>query len=418
MEAEQKSQSQAWLTLVGLTESGWTGLSEEARAAVLSAELLVGGQRHLEHMPEVAGQERLAWPSPIQQGIEVILARAGRPVCVLASGDPFWFGIGATLSRHLPPAAMRCLPGPSAFSLACAQLGWALQDVHCLSVVARDLERLRTAFAPGRRLLILSEDGKSPEQIARLLVNDGFGASPMIALEAMGGADAARQQATAAAWGTRAVHKLNTLAVECRADRPGAVRSRTPGRSEAEFAHDGQISKREVRAVILALLAPRGGEHLWDVGAGSGAVSVEWLLSDRANRATAVEAHPERLNKITANAHTFGVTHLHTVAGRAPQALAGLAPPDAVFIGGGLTEPGLLDACWQALSPGGRLVASAVTLEGEAVIQAAQARLGGELVRLSVERSEPLGGFTGWRPLRAVTLWHCCFPATTSDEPL
>lgn len=410
-----------WVTVVGLGEAGWAGLAEESRAAVLAAELLVGGQRHLDHVPEVEGQERLVWPSPIAAGIEAILAREGRPVCVLASGDPFWFGIGATLSRYLPPEALLSLPGPSAFSLAAARLGWPLQDVHCHSVVARDLDRLRPVFAPGRRLLILSEDGDSPARIARLLTSAGFGSSRLVALEAMGGPLEGRREALACDWKAEPVHRLNTLAVECRPQSRTQGLSRTPGRAEADFRHDGQISKREVRAVILSYLAPRGGEHLWDLGAGSGAVSVEWLLADPANRATAVEARADRLVNIAANARAYGVGHLACVEGRTPEVMSQLGAPDAIFIGGGITGEGTLAACWQALPEGGRMVASAVTLEGEAALLAAHARYGGELTRLAVDRSEPLGGFTGWRPLRPVTLWRvyrtAIPPATHALEP-
>lgn len=395
-----------WVTLVGLSEAGWAELGEQARAAVLTAELVIGGQRHLDHMPAVEGQQRLVWPSPIQAGIDAILARAGRPVCVLASGDPFWYGIGATLSRHLPSQVLRSLPGPSAFSLAAARMGWPLQDVQCLSVVARDINRLRNAFAPGRRLLILSENGESPAAIARLLVGCGFGSSHLVALEALGGNAEGRREATAREWGATRVHELNTLAVECVPHLSGAGLSRAPGRAEADFTHDGQISKREVRAVILAHLAPRGGEHLWDVGAGSGAVSVEWLLADPTNRATAVEVRRERLVNVAANAQTFGVSNITCVAGRSPEALKGLDPPHAIFIGGGISDPETLAECWGALLPGGRLVATVVTLEGEAALLKAKDIYGGHLVRLSVERSEALDSFTGWRPARTVTLWY------------
>ncbi|WP_416398691.1 precorrin-6y C5,15-methyltransferase (decarboxylating) subunit CbiE [Allohahella sp. A8] len=402
----ETTSEEGWLTLVGLSEAGWAGLAEDARAAVLGAEVLFGGARHLAYVPEVDGQVRKAWPSPIQPGLEELMTYAGRPVCVLASGDPFWFGIGATLSRYLPAGAMRSLPGPSAFSLAAARMGWPLQDCHCFSVVARDIDRLRAVLSPGRRLLVLSEDGNSPARVARLLVSAGYGDSQMVALQSMGGASETRCERTASAWGDTAVHKLNTLAIECRSRLAGHGCSRVPGRDENEFTHDGQISKREIRAVILAYLAPRGGEHLWDLGAGSGAVSIEWLLADAANTATAVEVKEKRVAQIMANAQSFGVGHLQCIAGRTPAALSGLVKPDAIFIGGGITEAKLLDLCWQALSAGGRCVASAVTAEGEAALIAARARYGGALVRLAVERSEALGRFTGWRPLRTITLWH------------
>lgn len=407
-----------WLDLVGIGESGWAGLAEDARAAVTDARLLVGGERHLAMVPERAGQQRMSWPRPIKDGIRAILDRRGEAVCVLASGDPFCFGIGATLSRHLPAAEMRALPAPSAFSLAAARLGWPLQAARCLSIHGRDPQALRAALAPGRRLLVLTGDGHGPALIASLLREAGYGASRMVAFEAMGGPQEARHAQRAADWPPAPIADLNTVAIECRCEPPQAAVPLTPGRDEARFAHDGQISKQEIRALILAQLGPRGGECLWDVGAGSGAVAVEWLLADTANRAVAVEADHARLQRAADNAAAFGVGGaLTTQHGRAPQALAGLPAPDAVFIGGGLTTPGLLDACWAALPAHGRCVATAVTLEGEAALTAARARLGGRLIRLSVERAEPLGRYHGWQPLRPVTLWNATRqPSTTKED--
>lgn len=402
-----------WLELVGLSEQGWSALPEDARAAVARARLVVGGQRHLDLVPPFDGQQRLVWPSPIREGVDAILARRGEPVCVLASGDPFWFGIGGLLSRHLPPAEMRVRPAPSAFSLAAARLGWPLQEVDCLSVLARDPHRLLPRLAPGRRLLVLSEDDTSPAAVAGLLTETGFGASRLVVLEALGGPDEARHETTARAWNRPECARLNTLAIECRPDRPEAGMALTPGRAEDDFDHDGQISRREVRAVILARLTPRPGEHLWDLGAGSGSVAVEWLLAHPANRATAVEQHPERLERARNNARHLGAGSPALVKGKAPEALRELEAPDAIFIGGGLTEPGLLAECWAALPPGGRLVATAVTTEGEAVLARARSDYGGSLTRLAVDRGEPLGRFTGWQPLRPVTLWA----ATRSSTP-
>lgn len=406
-----------WLELVGLSEQGWSDLPEDARAAVARARLVIGGQRHLALVPAFDGQQRLVWPAPIQDGRDAILARRGEPVCVLASGDPFWFGIGGLLSQHLSPAEMRVWPAPSAFSLAAARLGWSLQDLDCLSVLARDPHRLRPRLAPGRRLLVLSEDETSPATVARLLTDAGFGASRLVALEALGGPDEARYETTARAWTRAECARLNTLAIECHADSPEAGMALTPGRPEVDFDHDDQISKREVRAVILARLAPRAGEHLWDLGAGSGSVAVEWLLTHPANQATAVEQHPERLERARTNARNLGAGSLALVQAETPEALAGLEAPDAIFIGGGLTAQGLLAKCWAALPAGGRLVATAVTTEGEAVLARAQDDYGGTLTRLAVDRSEPLGRFTGWQPLRPVTLWAATRPSTADETP-
>lgn len=395
-----------WLTLVGLTEAGWSGIAELGRDAIRRAHLLVGSTRQLRHIPEQRGQQRLVWPSPIQPGIEQIMAWQGRPVCVLASGEPFWYGIGATLLRSLPASAMRTVSAPSAFAMAAARQGWSLQSCHCLSLVARPLRQILPALAPGRRLLLLSENGLSPAAVAALLCEAGFADSPMWAWQRLGGPEESLQFALAGAWQGRQVDALNTVALECVASRAEAGMARVAGRSEAAFAHDGQISKREVRAVILAYLAPRGGEHLWDLGAGSGAVSVEWLLADSGNTATAIERRPDRCRTIAANGAAFGVTGLNCVQRDLGDGLDGLAAPQAIFIGGGITSTSLVSTCWSALPEGGRLVASAVTLEGEATLLAARQRYGGSLVRLGVERSEALGSFQSMAALRSVTLWQ------------
>lgn len=405
-----------WLTLVGMDEAGWSGLGEPARRAIEEAELLVGGRRHLGHIPKAPGQQRLCWPSPIAEGLSEIAQWRGRRVCVLASGDPFNYGIGATLAKRFPIAEMHCLPGPSAFSLAAARLGWAVGSCHCCSVLAREVEALRPALWHGRRLLVLSEGGGSPACVAELLCRAGFSRSTLHVFEDLGGGAERHLSGSAKEWRDRRCGDLNTVAVHCLADAPGAGLPRSAGRDEADFAHDGQISKREVRAVILAMLAPRGGELLWDLGAGSGAVSVEWLLSEASNRAIAVERRAERVANIRDNGRRYGLTQLQLVQGCSAQVLAELETPQAIFIGGGLTTPGLLEGCWQALQGGGRIVASAVTLEGEAALWEASQRYGGQLSRISVERSEALGSFTGWRPLRPVSLWLAQRPVSCEEE--
>lgn len=395
-----------WLSIVGLGEDGWDGLSPAARALVERAEWLIGGARHLSLVPAVAGQERQAWPSPLTDAFPELLARRGRRVCVLASGDPSWYGIGATLSRIVPASETTVVPAPSAFSLAAARLGWPVQDTACLTVHGRPLELVIPHLHPGARLLILSWDGTTPARLAALLAARGFGAARLTALEAMGGPRESRTEATAETWAADRVADLNTLAVECVASPGARILPRAPGLPDDWFEHDGQITKREIRAVTLSFLAPRRGERLWDVGAGSGSIGIEWMLADPANRAVAVEHRAERAARILSNAAAFGVPGLELARGKAPEALAGLAAPDAVFIGGGVTNGGVLDACWDALKPGGRLVANAVTLESEAVLFDAHARLGGDLSQVAVSRAAPVGGFRGWRPLMPVTLWR------------
>ncbi|TWB56641.1 precorrin-6y C5,15-methyltransferase (decarboxylating) subunit CbiE [Nitrospirillum viridazoti] len=395
-----------WLTIVGIGEDGWGGLSPAARAAVTGSCLLVGGTRHLALVPETAGQERLAWPSPLSDAFPTLLARRGQAVTVLASGDPQWFGIGATLARLVPAAETRVLPAPGAFTLAASRLGWALQDVACLSLHGRPLEAVIPHLFPGARLLLLSWDGTTPAKLAALLRERGFGPSTLTVLEAMGGPRERLSAAPADAWPDGDIQDLNTIALTCAIAPSARVLSRSPGLPDDWFQHDGKITKREVRAVALSHLAPGRGEMLWDVGAGSGSIAIEWLLADPANHAVAVEDRADRMAAIRANALAFGVPNLAFREGAAPEALADLPQPDAVFIGGGLTNAGIVEACWQALRPGGRLVATAVTLETEADLVRWQATLGGSLTRLSVERAAPLGNFRGWRPLMPVTLWR------------
>ncbi len=398
-----------WLSVVGLSEDGLDGLPAVARGLVDGAEVLAGGRRHLAMVPE-DGRERLVWPTSIAAGIESLAERRGRRVCVLASGDPFCYGIGARLAERFSMDEMTVVPAPSAFTLACARLGWSRPACETISLHGRPLERLAALLHPGARILALSWDGTTPAGAAALLRRAGYGPSRLTVLEHLGGPAERRRDGTAADWpapGDPAgrVADLNTLAVAVMPDREARPRPRVPGLPDEAFDHDGQLTKREARAVTLAALAPMPGDHLWDVGAGSGSVAIEWLRSHPRTSAVAVEPEPDRCARIAANAAALGVPDLEIVRGAAPAALAGLERPDAVFLGGGLTAPGTIEACRQALRSGGRLVANAVTVEGETVLLAAQARLGGALTRLAVARAEPVGRFTGWRPLMPVTQW-------------
>ncbi|MFP5021733.1 precorrin-6y C5,15-methyltransferase (decarboxylating) subunit CbiE [Pseudonocardia phyllosphaerae] len=393
------------LTVVGLGADGWAGLPEPSRAALHDAEVLLGGPRQLDLLPDDVTGERRAWPSPLVPALPGLLEEYdGRRVAVLASGDPMFFGIGATLARIAGPERLRVLTHPSSAALACARLGWGSEHVTVLSVVGRPLDALRRALAPGARLLVLSAGAGSPSQIAALLDDAGWGPSRMTVLERLGAADERVVTGTAAGWRGES-DALNVVAVEAVPERGTRLLGETPGLPDDAYVHDGQLTKRDVRAVTLAHLAPRPGELLWDVGAGSGSIGIEWMRADRTCRAVAVESRPERAERIAANAAALGVPGLKVVVGPAPDALADLERPDVVFVGGGLTRAGVLDACLDALGPGGRIVANAVTVQSEAALAAAHAAHGGELVRVQVSRAEPVGGFHGWRPAMPVTIW-------------
>ena len=394
-----------WLSIVGIGEDGVEGLSAAARGLVANADIVFGGERHLSLAASIIKGTAKPWPSPFSQGIDEVLAMRGRQVCVLASGDPFHYGVGSVLAGQVPPEETLVVPAPSAFSLAAARLGWALPDIALVSVHGRALDRIRPALHPGARVLALTSDSDGPMALARLLAETGFGDSKLTVLEALGGARERVRTTRASRFDLGEVADLNTVAIEI-ASSPGArVIAYTPGLPEALFEHDGQITKREVRAVTLSALAPLKGELLWDIGAGSGSVAIEWMLADTSLRATAIEARADRAARIIRNAAAFGVPSLEVVEGRAPDAFAGLATPNAVFVGGGASEGGVIDAAIAALRSGGRLVANAVTLETEAELLARHAALGGTLSRIEVSRAEPVGGKTGWRSAMPVTQW-------------
>lgn len=392
-----------WLSIVGIGEDGVAGLGDPARRAISNAKTVFGGERHLELAAPLLRGEARAWPKPFDAAMQAVRALRGTPVCVLASGDPFHHGVGATLARWVPAAEMAVHPAPSAFGLAAARLGWALQDVDRVSLHGRPVELLRPFLHPRRRVLALTSDGEGPRAVAALLAALGFGRSQLRVLEALGGPEERVTEWTAEELPGKSFDPLNVVAIAVAGDGP--VVALAPGLPDGLFRHDGQITKRGVRALTLSALAPRRGELLWDVGAGSGSVGIEWMLAHPSMRAVAVEARPERAENIRFNARTLGVPGLQVVEGRAPGALAGLPPLDAVFVGGGGSADGVLDACLAALRPGGRLVANAVTLEMERVLLERFDALGGALERLSVVRAEQVGGMTGWRPAMPVTQW-------------
>lgn len=392
-----------WLHIIGIGEDGLPGLGRAARAALDSAEVLVGGERHLDMLPP-DGRERLAWPSPLSALIQTILSLKPRRVCVLATGDPMWFGIGVTLAKRVPPAEMSVIPAPSAFSLAAARLGWGLADCQTLTLHGRPLALLQSYIQPGARLLVLAHDGDTPSKAAEILTNRGYGASRLTVLERMGGERERRIANTAVMWGSQAVDPFHTLAVECVPEPGAALLPTAPGLPDEAYRHDGQLTKREVRAATLAALGPVPGALLWDVGAGSGSIGIEWMRAAPGARALAIERDPARAATIAENAAALGTPGLQVLSGKAPEILADVEPPNAVFIGGGLRSQ-LVLPCWDALKPGGRMVANAVTVEGEAMLFQAQQAMGGTLTRIAISRAEPVGPYQGWRPLMPVTQW-------------
>lgn len=395
-----------WLAVVGIGEDGVAGLGAAARAAVERAEIVYGGARHLALADPLIRGARRPWPSPLAGAVDEIAALSGRPVCVLASGDPFHFGVGATLARAIPATAMQVFPAPSSFSLAAARLGWPLQEAETISLHGRPAALLRALLSPGARILALTSDGSAPREIAALLCSDGFGPSTLHVLEALGGAEETIATVTAETLGERRFNPLNLVAIEAQAAGEARLLPLGTGLDDAFFEHDGQITRAEVRAVTLAALAPRRGERLWDIGAGAGSVAIEWLRQHTSLNAAAVEADPARAVHIGRNAGRFGVPHLHVVTGRAPAALAGLPRPDAIFVGGGGTTPGVMEAALGALEAGGRLVANAVTLEMRSRLYALHADRGGDLVEVAVARAAPLGRMRAMRPALPVLQWR------------
>ncbi|MED7949465.1 precorrin-6y C5,15-methyltransferase (decarboxylating) subunit CbiE [Streptomyces sp. BE303] len=405
------------LTVVGIGADGWPGLAGTARASLRTAEVVIGGPRQLDLLPaDEVSAERVPWPTPLRPAVPGLLARyADRRVAVLASGDPMFYGIGRTLAEIAGPDRLRVLPHPSSVTYACARLGWPLESTEVVSLVGRPLDALRLALNPGRRLLVLSADADGPGAVAALLTASGFGAARLRVLEQLGGPAERQLDGPADGWPHPPGDRLNLIAADL-----GDTGPRTPvvpGLPDGAYENDGQLTKRHVRAATLATLAPVPGELLWDVGGGSGSIAIEWLRAHRDNRAVTVERDPVRAERIARNAAALGVPRLRVVTGAAPAALAGLPGPDAVFVGGGLTAPGLLDACWTALAPGGRLVANTVTLESEALLTEWYRRHGGELLRLAVAHAVPVGGFTGWRQAMPVTQWSAAKPAAQPLTP-
>jgi precorrin-6Y C5,15-methyltransferase (decarboxylating) len=391
---------------VGLGADGEAGLSVAARAALSSATFVIGSERQLALVAPLVRGELCTWPSPFADGLALVRARRGQPTCVLASGDPFFYGVGATLSRELSPSEYLCFSAPSSVSLAAARLGWALQDIEVVSLHGRELSGILRWLQPEKRLFVLSWDRSTPRLLAALLCARGFGASRLSVLEELAGKKERVRSTTAAELAFDDIEDLNLIALELRADASASFAPSRASLPDSAFEHDGQLTKQDVRAVTLSALAPRAYALLWDVGAGAGSISIEWLLSHPSARAIAIEREPARAARIARNAAALGVPTLQVVEARAPEGLSGLPRPDAIFIGGGVGNREIFAACLEALSPAGRLVMNAVSLESEAQLILWHAQHGGELCRLTIDKAAPLGTVTGWRRARSVTQWR------------
>ncbi|MER0239868.1 precorrin-6y C5,15-methyltransferase (decarboxylating) subunit CbiE [Fulvimarina sp. MAC8] len=394
----------AWLTIVGIGEDGLSALSDETHIAIAEADAIFGGDRHLAMLGSTRA-EQTAWASPFEANLEAIENLAGENVVVLATGDPLWYGVGATLSKRFGPESLRVIPSLSAFQLAAARLVWPLQDCTCLTAHGRPVENLVRHAAPDARLIVLTSGRDGPREIAKLLTARGYGQSRLVVCENLGGYDERVRETRAADFHLPDVGPLNTVAIECRAGLAATPRPRVPGLPDDAFVHDGKMTKRVMRALAIAALAPTPGDLLWDVGAGCGSIGIEWLRADARLSAIAIEPREDRCAMIAENASALGTPDLRIVAGEAPAAFTDLPAPDAIFIGGGLTD-GIFDACWENLKPGGRLVAHAVTLESEAILIDLHARFGGELSRIGVEIAEKVGPYRGFKPSMTVVHWH------------
>jgi precorrin-6Y C5,15-methyltransferase (decarboxylating) len=399
-----------WLSIVGIGEDGLNGLSPAARTLIAQASLVVGGKRHLSLAAAAINGETLAWPHPPQAAFPSILARRDASVCVVATGDPFFYGIGSLLAQLVPAEEILCIPGVSSFSLAASRLGWAVQDCALVTLHGRTLERIVPHFQPHARILTLSWDQTTPPRLAELLVRHGFGDAQITVCDAMGGPRERIRHATASAFDLDGIDPLNLVALQLTASAGARVIPLAPGLPDAWFEHDGQLTKQDIRAVTLAALAPRQGELLWDIGAGSGSVGIEWMLAHPSNRAVAIERDAVRAGRIARNAASLGVPDMTIIQGSAPAALLDLPPPDAVFIGGGATTGGLLDAAWAALRSGGRIVVNGVTIETQAVLIDRFRTIGGSLKTIQIAHADAVGGFHGMRSAMAVTQWSAAKP--------
>ena len=393
-----------WLTIVGIGEDGFDGVAPAGKQLIENAKIILGGARHLEMLPGHIHADQWQWKSPLRDTLTDLESYVGTSICVLATGDPMSYGIGVTLGRKFGTDALTVIPAIGAFSYSAAEMGWALQDADCLTLHGRPLSILNLHLYPNAKLLILSANGSTPTEVATLLCQNGFGESRITALAHLGGSKQQSLTNLAKDWQDLKMADLNTLAIELVAGPDAKWHSRHASLPDEAYLHDGQLTKREMRALTLSNLQPYPGALLWDVGSGCGSIAIEWMRAG--GQAIAIESNPVRADMIAKNAATLGVSGLKIIEGKAPDTLTDLIAPDAIFIGGGITNDGVSDACWKALKPQGVFAANAVTLEGEAMLIGLQAKWGGEMSRLQTSRLKPVGRLQGWKPFMPVTLYH------------
>ena len=404
-----------WLSIVGIGENGLDGITSTAKALISSAEIIIGGKRHLSIIPN-NGQTRLVWPSPLSQLVKQLGDFRGRKTCILATGDPMCYGIGSTLTRSISLKEMTIIPSPSALALACARTGWKHEEVDLVTLHGRPLALIESYLRPRGKLIVLSNDKNTPIELAVHLVERGYEDSHLTVFEHMGGPLEKQFCGYARNWNHPAGATLNTVAVKLSRGKGSFLKTRLPGLSDEAYTNDGQLTKREVRTLTICALEPYPGALLWDVGAGSGAISIEWMRTDRRCKAIAVEQDSKRAALIAENAENLGTPHLKIVNKKAPESLDNLPRPNAIFIGGGITNKGLFEKCWLALREGGCLVCNVVTIEGEAKVFRQQKRFGGSLTRLAVSRLTSIGRVNSWQPLKQVTQWKLCKPDLRNEN--
>ncbi|MGO9135626.1 MAG: precorrin-6y C5,15-methyltransferase (decarboxylating) subunit CbiE [Methylovirgula sp.] len=396
-----------WLTLIGIGEDGCDGLSPAAARLLAQARFIIGGARHLELAGETKA-ETMVWPSPFAEGIQEILARRGTDVCVLATGDPFLYGVGSLIAQHVPPDEMICLPAPSSLSLAAARLGWGLQDCEIVSLHGRPFERIIPHLRPEAKLLVITWNETTPQKLAALLCARGLGAARLVILESLGGAAEKITEVSAAEFKDYPIAPLNLVAIALPPRDEARYIPLAPGLPDDWFETDGQLTKRDVRALTLSALAPWPGAILWDIGAGSGSISIEWMLAHRRNQAFAIEAREDRAQRIIRNAAALGVPDLIVKSGQAPEILAGLPQPDAIFVGGGGLD--VIDAAYKMLPSHGTFVVNAVTIETQNALAQRHAQLGGRLIMIDIAEAEALGPYRSWQKARPIVQWAVTKP--------
>ena len=399
-----------WITVIGIGEDGLDGVSDASLALIKSGEIIVGGERHLKMVADIntgPAQIRMDWSAGFGRTLDILEQKKGAAIVVLASGDPMYFGVGATLARRFGASALNVIPAISSITLACARMGWSQPDINVVTIHGRPAENINRYLCDGAKIIALSNGGESPKMVAKLLCEQGFAKSKIIVLENLGGKNENRVEGLAEKWRADECAHLNIMAIECVADIGVSGYSFAAGLADNAFGHDGQITKREVRAVTLAQLAPVAGEMLWDIGSGSGSIAIEWMRAGKNMKAIAIEKNETRAENINNNAFNLGVTRLRVICGAAPDAFSEIIKntPDAIFIGGGLSNGGedLINSAWDALKPGGRLVVNSVTIKSEAIISNFADVVGGALTRINIERSDKIGEQKSFRPLKTVT---------------